>query len=320
MSTTTVTQLVDPRQPKKRKLLETLADRYGVEPDIFQQTVSAVAMPQPHTREELISCLIVANEHNLNPLTKEIHFMRTKQGAIQPIVGVDGWVKKMNEHPQFDGFELEYEWGGKEGKDLVAATAKIYRKDRKHPIIITELMSECRRPGKEGKPNAWDMTPARMLRHRALMQGVRYAIGFAGVMDYDEFERWQENQDGMRDVTPQLPMELPDDILPLPWTVPEAQVVSEAEASQDAPFPNPQQYVEHLEDNLAAMAEESEDSFDQAWIEHLDTADGRLSREWQAKAEAAHALVKKRFGFGLPQPTTKQKKGKKEGESGGSLI
>lgn len=213
-------------QPQKRKLLQQLADRYGVEPDIFERTVSSVAMPNPHTREELVSCLIVANEHDLNPLTKEIHFMRDKMGRIHPIVGVDGWVKKLNTHPQFDGFEFEHE-RDKDGK-LISVTCKIYRKDRKHPVVATELLSECIRPPGQGKgPNAWSMTPSRMLRHRALMQATRYAIGFAGVMDQDEFERWQE----MRNITPaaEVPaLDLPDipDVTDLP---------TEAEANQDEP-------------------------------------------------------------------------------------
>lgn len=204
-----MTNVAKLEQPPKRKLLQQLADRYGVEPEIFRRTVSAVAMPSPHTDEELISCLIVANEHDLNPLTKEIHFMRDKTGRIHPIVGVDGWVKKLNTHPQFDGFDFEHE-RDKDGK-LLAVTCRVYRKDRAHPVVATELLSECiRLPGAGKGPNAWSMTPSRMLRHRALMQATRYAVGFAGAMDQDEFERWQE----MKDITPRAPApqlsDLPD--------------------------------------------------------------------------------------------------------------
>lgn len=211
-------------QPK-RKLLQQLADRYGVEPDIFERTVSSVAMPNPHTREELISCLIVANEHDLNPLTKEIHFMRDKTGRIHPIVGVDGWVKKLNTHPQFDGFDFEHERDA-DGK-LLSVTCKIYRKDRAHPVVATELLSECiRLPGPNKGPNAWNMTPSRMLRHRALMQATRYAIGFAGVMDQDEFERWQE----MRNITPK-PQRTVEDI-PEPDKQPDTAGLQNSEKAQ----------------------------------------------------------------------------------------
>ena len=170
-------------------LLPSMARRYRLAPDIFERTVAVTAMPQKNgkpdcSREELISCLMVAHEHNLNPLTKEIYFMRTKSGQIQPIVGVDGWVKKLNEHPAFDGMEFEDAFDDK--KALVSVTCVIHRKDRAHPVKVTEYLKECL-----GSSPAWSKTPARMLRHRVLTQAARYAVGFAGVMDHDEFDQWQ---------------------------------------------------------------------------------------------------------------------------------
>lgn len=287
MSTTKVAKLETPTQPPKRKLLQQLADRYGVEPDVFERTVSAVAMPNPHTREELVSCLIVANEHDLNPLTKEIHFMRTKTGQIVPIVGVDGWVKKLNGHPQFNGFEFEHQWS-QDGKTLVAVTCKVFRKDRDHPVVATELMEECKRLPAQGKgPNAWVMTPSRMLRHRALMQAARYAVGFGGVMDLDEFERWQEE---MKDITPKpaalaVPDDIPDESA--------AETASEAESDQDNPITNVSLYLERLEEQLQLA--DSAEVLSEVWASHEETSDGRLSRDDQMKAEDLHTKHSKRF-------------------------
>jgi hypothetical protein len=170
-------------------LLAVMSRKYCLAPDVFERTMAAVAMPQKNgapdcTREELISCLVVANEHDLNPLTKEIYFMRTKSGVIQPIVSVDGWVKKLNKHPQFDGMEFE-DHIDSDGK-MTACTVIIYRKDRSRPTKVTEYMAECK-----GTSAPWMKTERRMLRHRTLTQGARYSIGFAGVMDFDEFEQWQ---------------------------------------------------------------------------------------------------------------------------------
>lgn len=266
MSTNVATLPTNP--PPKRKLLQQLADRYGVEPDVFLRTMAAVAMPTPHTEEDLISCLIVANEHDLNPLTKEIHFMRDKMGRIQPIVGVDGWVKKLNDHPKFNGLKFDYEWDDK--KKLVAVTCTIWRKDRDHPIVVTEFMSECFRPAKEGKANAWSTNPMRMLRHRALVQGTRYAMGLGGIMDLDEFERWQE----MKDITPppaQAVLDVPDDIPTEIAKVP----VTEAEENQDAPISNPDLYAARAKENLAGAA--TEDEWDEVWATHQEIVEaGRL--------------------------------------------
>lgn len=278
---TNIAKLEAQPQPQ-RKLLQQLAERYGVAPDVFKRTVSAVAMPQPHTEEELISCLIVANEHDLNPLTKEIHFMRAKTGQIQPIVGVDGWVKKLNTHPQFNGMKFDYEWAGKDGKQLVAVTCTIYRKDREHPVVVTEFMAECARLPAQGKgPNAWSLTPSRMLRHRALIQGTRYAIGFGGVMDLDEFERWQE----MKDITPKpAALAVPDDI---PDEAEPAAAVSEAEAPQDEPIANEPAYLEMLEGQLKSA--ESRELFDECWAAHEELVEaGRISREGQDRAQNLH--------------------------------
>jgi hypothetical protein len=184
--------------PPKKKLLEVMADRYGLEAKIFKQTVEEMAMPRDkqgrltHTDAELISCLLVANEHDMNPLTREIFFMRQKGfGPIVPIVSVDGWLKKLNAHPQFDGMEFE-DKSDDQGKPI-SCTAKIYRKDRSHPTVVTEYFSECQQPMRNGKPGAWQSHPWRMMRHRVLTQAARYAVGFAGVMDLDEFQQWQAN-------------------------------------------------------------------------------------------------------------------------------
>lgn len=201
---TAVTKL----EPPRPTVLGALAHRYGMDPKAFEITVRKMAMPAQHSDEEFAACCLVAKEHNLNPFTKEIYFMRTKGGGIQPIVGVDGWIRKCNEHPAFDG--IDFEDSLIDGK-LAAIKCIIRRKDRAHPIVVTEYMSECLRANSE----AWKTVPSRMLRHRALIQCARVAFGFAGVMDPDEFEAWQDRYRGetARDVTPPKPAtltELPD--------------------------------------------------------------------------------------------------------------
>lgn len=191
----------------KPSVIVSLATRYGIDPKKLEDTLRKTVMPNPHTDEEFAACCIVANEHKLNPLTKEIYFMRTKGGAIQPIVGVDGWIKKCNEHPAFDGIDFV---DNIDNGNLVSITARIYRKDRRNPIVVTEYLAECRR-----QSDAWKMA-ARMLRHRSLIQCARIAFGFAGIMDPDEFDQWQESYRGerARDITPKsqtVALELPEE-------------------------------------------------------------------------------------------------------------
>ncbi len=173
----------------RRSILAEVANRFGMEPAAFEQTLRHTVVPSGCSKEQFAAFLVVAHEHDLNPLTKEIYAFPAKGGGIVPIVGVDGWIKLMNRHPQFDGIEFD---DRRDGDKLVATTAVIHRKDRTRPTRVTEYMSECVR-GTE----PWRTAPARMLRHKALIQCVRVAFGFAGIMDDDDFER-----SGMIDVTP----------------------------------------------------------------------------------------------------------------------
>jgi len=164
-----------------------MAEQYGMDPRAFEMTVRAVCLPQkagdpPATREEFAAFLLVAKEYDLNPLLKEIYGFRGK-GGIQPVVSIDGWSSLINRRPELDGIEFD-DHATPDGKGLSAITARIWRKDRSKPIVVTEYMEECKR-GTE----PWQKWPRRMLRHKALIQAARYAFGFTGIVDPDEAER-----------------------------------------------------------------------------------------------------------------------------------
>jgi phage recombination protein Bet len=167
-----------------------MAQRFGMDPRAFELTVRKICLPpdrrtgQEASREEFAAFLLVARQHGLNPLTREIYGFRTKSGSIQPVVGIDGWMKLINENPQFDGFETEDKLDDK--GNVIAITCRMFRKDRTHPITATEYLSECRQPTSE----VWDKWPRRMLRHKVVIQTARYAFGFSGIVDQDEAARF----------------------------------------------------------------------------------------------------------------------------------
>jgi phage recombination protein Bet len=125
---------------------------------------------------QMTALLIVANQYKLNPWTKEIYAFPDKNNGIVPVVGVDGWSRIINENPQFDGMDFQ--------QDDESCTCVIYRKDRSHPIKVTEYMSECKRAA-----GPWQSHPKRMLRHKAMIQCARLAFGYVGIYDQDEAER-----------------------------------------------------------------------------------------------------------------------------------
>lgn len=129
----------------------------------------------PVSDAQMTALLIVAQQYGLNPFTKEIYAFPDKSGIV-PVVGVDGWARIINSHTQFDGMDF--------AQDAESCTCTIYRKDRSHPIKVTEWMAECKRSA-----GPWLTHPYRMLRHKAMIQCARLAFGFAGIYEPDEAER-----------------------------------------------------------------------------------------------------------------------------------
>lgn len=144
------------------------------------ETLKATAFKGQVSDAQMTALMVVANQYGLNPWTKEIYAFPDQNNGIVPVVGVDGWSRIINNNPQFDGMDFE--------QNDESCTCIIYRKDRGHPIKVTEWMSECKRPVKP-----WQSHPKRMLRHKAMIQCARLAFGYAGIFDQDEAERIAES-------------------------------------------------------------------------------------------------------------------------------
>lgn len=164
----------------RRSALETLAGRLNVSAKGLNDTLRATAFKGAND-QEFVALVIVANEYGLNPLLKEMYAFPQKGGGIVPMVSVDGWIRIMNSHPQFDGIEFK-DIPDADG-NLLAIEATIWRKDRTRPIRVAEYLDECKR-----NTEPWNKSPARMLRHRALIQCARIAFGFSGIHTDDEVE------------------------------------------------------------------------------------------------------------------------------------
>lgn len=173
---------------EKQSPLQTMAMRLNVDPMEMESIVKNTIMPAKVlvSNEQFTAFLVVANEYGLNPLTREIYAFPAKGGGIQPIVGVDGWMSMINRHPQYNGMEFD---DIRENGQLIAIRCRIYRKDRDMPISVTEYMDECR-----GVSEPWKRWPVRMLRHKVVIQTARYAFGFSGIMDEDEYGRMAEKE------------------------------------------------------------------------------------------------------------------------------
>ena len=181
---------------EKTKLVAKIADRFGVDQDKMLATLKSTAFRQRDkkdrttgeitpaaevTNEQMMALLIVADQYGLNPFTKEIYAFPSDTGIVA-IVGVDGWIRIINERPELKSISFEY---APEGTENPWISCIIERHDRNKPTEIREYLEECIR---DTAP--WKSHPRRMLRHKALIQCARVAFGFAGIYEPDEGERF----------------------------------------------------------------------------------------------------------------------------------
>ena len=194
-----------PASKRQSALILKFADRYSLEPsrvmDVLKNTAFRVKGGEA-TNEQMAALLVVADQYGLNPFTREIYAFPDKQNGIVPVVGIDGWNRIANEHPQFAGEKIETppreEWVTmNDGESKLCppwVRVLVYRKDRDYPTDHTEYLDECYQPPRNGFVGPWQTHTKRMLEHKARIQARRIAFGFAGIYDPDEAERIVEQQ------------------------------------------------------------------------------------------------------------------------------
>jgi len=191
------------------KLIQKFAERFSFDQDKLVDTLKATAFKVKDgvvSDAQMMALLIVADQYSLNPFTREIFAFPDKQNGIVPVVGVDGWSRIINQHPDFDGMEF------RAAEKLVELSGArpcpewmeciLYRKDRSHPTAIREYLDEVYREpftgNKDGRSytvnGPWQTHTKRFLRHKSMIQAARLVFGFVGIYDQDEAERIIDGQ------------------------------------------------------------------------------------------------------------------------------
>lgn len=182
-------------QPTETSLVKRISSKFGVDADKMLATLKATCFhtKQAASNEQMMALLVVAEQYNLNPWTKEIFAFEDSRKGIVPVVSVDGWARIINENKAMDGIEFRYSEtmvtmpGGKPCPEWCEAV--IYRKDRNRPTVIREYLDEVYQPARGGFSGPWQSHSKRFLRHKTLIQCARVAFGFAGIYDEDEAQR-----------------------------------------------------------------------------------------------------------------------------------
>ena len=176
------------------KLMGQLAARFGVEPNKLAKALKQTCFRQTDgeiSSEELLALADVANEYGLNPFLKEIYAFRNKNGAIMPLVSIDGWLKIMHRQPTFRGFETTF---GPESSMLTEEAlpqwceVTIKKEGLDLPIKHREYLSEVFMD-----TGPWKKHPRRMLEHKTMIHTIRYAFGVSGISDEDAVREMEES-------------------------------------------------------------------------------------------------------------------------------
>jgi phage recombination protein Bet len=187
------TSLCDKQQPREKEVNDIVTRsvvRSGLSYESFVKLLiqSALSRLSIWSQADLERLLMMAERLKLDPLNNEIYAIETEKDPIKKshivlVVGVDGWNKIINSHPQFDGMRfIESEPGDDELPIYFECT--IFRKDRKIATSVREYMYEV-----HTNQGAWLTHPRRMLRHKSMIQCARICFGLSGVYDPDEAVR-----------------------------------------------------------------------------------------------------------------------------------
>ena len=188
-----MTQLAKTKhEEKKQSVLATMASRIEIDPIVLHKTLKETVFKGANDSEFVALC-VVANELGLNPLMKQLYAFPKKGGGIEAMVPIDGWLHMINRHPQYDGLSTTDIDDAK--GNIIATECTIHRKDRKHPTVVREYLTECRR-----KTEPWEQMPRRMLRNKAIIQAGRIAFALSGVVDEDDAHVLGERQVTAREV------------------------------------------------------------------------------------------------------------------------
>ena len=182
--------------PPTQSIVDRSVQRSGLSYDSFVRLIikSALSSLSIWTQADLDRLLLLAERLGLDPLNNEIYATEIspdsgKKSRIVFVVGVDGWSKIINSHPQFDGMKFVESAPGDDELPLYFECT-IFRKDRKVATSVREYMYEA-----HTGQGAWLTHPRRMLRHKAMVKCARICFGLSGIYDPDEAHRVVMNSD-----------------------------------------------------------------------------------------------------------------------------
>ena len=171
--------------------------------------------------QEVVMFLQLCRSQRLNPFLREAYLIKYGNQPASIVTGKDTFIRRAEQHPQFDGFEAGVTLVDKEGEltrregslfgakteQLVGGWARVHRKDRAHPSYVEVAHAEYEGRKNDGTVNRqWERMPGTIIRKFALVQALREAFpdAFGGLYSPEEMS----NVDGA--ALPSEPVQQPE--------------------------------------------------------------------------------------------------------------
>jgi len=154
------------------------------------------------TDQDVTMFMALCKFQHLNPFIKEAYLIKFGNQPAQCVVAKGAFMKRADEHPQYNGFEAGIYYRNEElkleeregsmllgGEILVGGWATVHRKDHDMPVKASVSMDEYEQKKSSGEINSqWTKMPATMIRKVALVQALREAFPqeFQGMYEASE--------------------------------------------------------------------------------------------------------------------------------------
>lgn len=196
-------------QLNKKMEIETAGGTVSLSPnDVRNYLVSGDA--EKVTIKEVMMFLNLCKFNGLNPWLKEAYCIKYGSSPATMVVGKEAYLKRAETDPAYDGMEAGIIVLSKDGaienrvgtfhtkeEPIYGGWARVWRKDRSHPVTIEVSFDEYAGRTKDGQLNSqWRSKPATMIRKVALVQALREAFpgNIEGLYEAEEMSS-QESQD-----------------------------------------------------------------------------------------------------------------------------
>ena len=132
--------------------------------EVIKESVAKTASPA-----EFAYFIEFCKHTGLNPIKREIWFIKIPGRGVQVVTGINGYLAIANSNSNFDGMETEFE--DDEQGNPISCTCRVWRKDRSHAHVEKVYMREYNL-----KQGTWLTKPRTMLAKVAKAHALREAF------------------------------------------------------------------------------------------------------------------------------------------------